>query len=81
MIKVSNRRKKRVRKVQFISGIITLLLICIGLFTYSAFDRSTEQEAQSNVVGNESESSIEEDGLTKQIDSSIEGNMEQKLMA
>ena len=65
--------------MQFISGIIALLLICIGLFTYSAFDRSTEQEAQSNVAGNESETSIEEDGLTKQIDSSIEGNMERKI--
>ena len=79
MIKISDRRKKRLRKVQFISGIIALLLICIGLFTYSAFDRSTEQEAQSNVAGNESETSIEEDGLTKQIDSSIEGNMERKI--
>ena len=65
--------------MQSISGIIALLLICIGLFTYSAFDRSTEQEAQSNVAGNESETSIEEDGLTKQIDSSIEGNMERKI--
>lgn len=85
MMENGDSRKNRVRKVQFIWGIIILLIICIGFWV---FNRSTEQEAQSIVVGNENKSAneektepIKEEGVTKQTAASIKEQKIADLMA